>query len=138
LELERKFQIQIQEEKNRHQDALNKIYANQQEEKENLLSKIRNLEVECKDLKSDNSNMSRQLIELNQTCEAKEIQLQKETNKLTDLEDDYKNLLNELETAKDVQQKQKLDFEQVSLIFFHNSSAESVKFKINHFEIKRK
>lgn len=38
LELERKFQVLIEEENNRHQETLNRLYSTQIEDRENFLN----------------------------------------------------------------------------------------------------
>lgn len=112
LELERRFQIQIQEENARHQEALNKIYLQQQIDTENYLSQIRMLEIESQEQNLENENNRKRIDELIEVCENKESKLNEEYSKMNEITAEHKQTVKQLETLMVLNEQQKLGYEE--------------------------
>jgi len=111
LELERKFLQQIDEENSRHQEAINKMETLHQEEKENLLIKIKSLELKCKEQTNENLINQRKIGDLTKLCEQRDLQVSHEAARLRDLQEEYQYLHTQLANSHSSHEKLKQEHE---------------------------
>ena len=71
--MERRNFFQIEEEKQKQQDLMNKMYAAQNDEQNNYLNQIKNFEIEIKKLKADQSVQSKYIDDIKKNLELKPI-----------------------------------------------------------------
>ena len=76
--MERRNFFQIEEEKQKQQDLMNKMYAAQIDEQNNYLNQIKNLEIEIKKLKTDQSVQLKYIDDIKKNLELKDNLLHKE------------------------------------------------------------
>lgn len=111
-EIERKYNEQIYQESNRHQDLLNKTISQYDEDKENFLTQIRNLEALSQKQQIELTVHINKIDEMTKINEDKDLTIIQNSGKLKELQTEYKKSMIDLEQLTDEQERLKLDYDE--------------------------